>query len=57
MLFVAAGFVLAFGGPGLLFLALLVTPLPDAVAGVATQAVEILGMCTILYGFLAPVGD
>jgi hypothetical protein len=54
MLFVAVGFVLAFGGPGLVFLVSLVAPIPSLVTGGVTQAVEILGMLTILYGFRAP---
>jgi hypothetical protein len=54
MLFIAVGFVLAFGGPGLVFLLSLVAPIPSLVTGGVTQAVEILGMFTILYGFRAP---
>lgn len=54
MLYIAAGFVLTFGGPGLIFLVSLVVPIPTLVVGSATQFVEILGMGTILYGFLSP---
>ncbi|ELY63355.1 DUF7521 family protein [Natrinema versiforme] len=54
MLYIAAGFVLTFGGPGLIFLVSLVVPIPTLVVGSATQFVEILGMGTILYGFIAP---
>jgi len=54
MLFVALGFVLAFGGPGLVFILSLVAPIPELVVGGVTQAVEIIGMLTILYGFRAP---
>jgi len=54
MLFVAVGFLLTFAGPGLVFLVSLVAPIPSLVTGGVTQAVEILGMLTILYGFRAP---
>ncbi|CDK39154.1 hypothetical protein [Halorubrum sp. AJ67] len=54
MLYIAVGFVLTFGGPGVIFLASLVIPLPSLVVGVATRLVEILGMGTILYGFIVP---
>jgi len=54
MLFVGLGFVLAFGGPGLVFILSLVAPIPELVVGGVTQAVEIIGMLTILYGFRAP---
>lgn len=54
MLFIATGFVLTFGGPGLIFLVSLVVSVPQLVVVGATQFVEILGMGTILYGFVAP---
>jgi len=54
MLCIAVGFVLAFGGPGLVFVLSLVAPIPSLVTGGVTQAIEILGMLTILYGFRAP---
>jgi hypothetical protein len=57
MLYVAAGFVLVFGGPGVVFVGSLVAPLPDLAAGALTQLVELTGMVAILYGFLAPLGD
>lgn len=57
MLFIAAGFVLVFGGPGLVFLASLVVPMPNVVLGGLTQASELAGMVSILYGFLTPPGE
>ncbi|WP_176548343.1 hypothetical protein [Natrinema sp. CBA1119] len=54
MLLIATGFVLTFGGPGLIFIVSLVFPIPPLVVGGATQFVEIFGMGTILYGFIAP---
>ncbi|WP_232820465.1 DUF7521 family protein [Halorussus litoreus] len=55
MLYIAAGFVLAFGGPGGIFLVSLVVPLPSVVVGGITQFTEVVGMLAILYGFLKPV--
>lgn len=51
MLFVAIGFVLVFGGPGLLALVYLFTPIANGylVSGL-TQASELAGMLAILYG-------
>lgn len=54
MLFIAAGFVLTFGGPGLIFIFSLVLPIPPLVVNGATQFIELLGMGTMLYGFIAP---
>ncbi len=54
MLFITVGFVLTFGGPGLIFIASLVFPLSPLVVGGATQLTEIFGMGLILYGFIAP---
>ncbi|MFB6151858.1 MAG: hypothetical protein ABEJ40_08645 [Haloarculaceae archaeon] len=57
MLFVAAGFVLTFGGPGAVFVAALVVPMPSAVAGGLTQLSEVAGMLTILYGIRMPARE
>lgn len=54
MLFIAAGFVLTFGGPGLIFIVSQIISIPPLVVGGATQFVEIFGMGTILYGFIVP---
>jgi hypothetical protein len=54
MLYIAAGFSLAFGGPGSIFLLSLVLPIPTLVVGTITQSTELLGMGLILYGFIAP---
>jgi hypothetical protein len=54
MAVIAAGFVLAFGGPGLIFLLSLALPIPSLVVGGITQATEILGMGLVLYGFWMP---
>lgn len=54
MLFIAVGFVLTFGGPGLIFIVSRVVPISPLVVGGATQFVEIFGMGIILYGFIAP---
>ena len=56
ILYIAAGFVLAFGGPGLLFILSLVFPMPIRILNRSTLIVEITGMGMILYGFIASVG-
>jgi hypothetical protein len=50
MLFVAAGFVLLMGVPGLLGVVAVVFPVAQVTAGIFTQISEIVGMCSILYG-------
>lgn len=54
MLFIAAGFLLAFGGPGIVFLVSQMLPVPPLVTAGMTQCIELLGMVMILYGFIAP---
>jgi len=54
MAFIAAGFVLTFGVPGGIYLLAQVVPIPTAVVGIITQAGEVAGMLSILYGFVAP---
>jgi hypothetical protein len=54
MLSIAAGFALAFGGPGGIFLLSLVVPIPQIVVGLITQTTETAGMLLILYGFVSP---
>lgn len=54
MLFVAIGFVLVFGGPGGVFIASLLLPVPSIVTAGLTQVIELAGMLVMLYGFLAP---
>jgi len=50
MLFVAAGFVLLMGGPGLLGVLYFVLPVGQTAIAVLTQVSEVAGMCSILYG-------
>ena len=50
MLFVAAGFVLLMGGPGLLGILFFVLPVGQTAIAILTQASEVAGMCSILYG-------
>lgn len=51
MLFVAVGFVLLTGGPGLVFVVYLLAPgIDPLLVGGATQGSELLGMLSILYG-------
>jgi len=50
MLYVAVGFVLLMGGPGLLGILYFLLPVDEITIGVLTQASEITGMCSILYG-------
>lgn len=50
MLYVALGFVLLMGVPGLLGVLFLVLPVGRVTIGVFTQGSEILGMLSILYG-------
>ena len=54
MLAIAAGFALAFGGPGGIFLLSLVAPIPELAVGIVTQTTETAGMILVLYGFVAP---
>lgn len=54
MLFVAVGFLVAFGGPGGIFVVSQVTPLSPVVTATVTQLTETVGMLTILYGFYLP---
>ena len=54
MLAIAAGFALAFGGPGGVFLLSLVLPIPQLAVGIVTQTTETAGTLLILYGFVAP---
>jgi len=57
MLAIAVGFILAFGGPGTIFLLSLVAPIPSLVVGVVTQTTETVGMLLILYGFVRPAWE
>lgn len=50
MLFVAVGFVLLMGVPGLLGVVFVAFSPDEILIGVLTQASEIIGMCSILYG-------
>lgn len=50
MLYVAVGFVLLMGMPGLLGVLYLLLPVDEVIVGIVTQASEIVGMCSILYG-------
>ena len=50
MLFVAVGFVLLMGVPGLLGVLYFALPVGRTVVPVLTQASEVAGMCSILYG-------
>jgi hypothetical protein len=54
MLAIAAGFAVAFGGPGGIYLLSLVVPIPQLAVGIVTQTTETAGMLLILYGFVAP---
>lgn len=54
MLFIAAGFLLAFGGPGSIFILSIVFPIPPLATNTITQITELIGMFLILYGFFAP---
>ncbi|QKG93745.1 hypothetical protein EXE43_10285 [Halorubrum sp. SS5] len=50
MLFVAVGFVLLMGVPGVLGVLYFALPGGQTVLAVLTQASEVAGMCSILYG-------
>jgi len=50
MLFVAIGFVLVAGGPGVLAIVFFLLPVGELTVGILTQISEIAGMCSILYG-------
>jgi hypothetical protein len=50
MLYVAVGFVLLLGVPGLLGVLVLTLPVKQIIVGALTQASEIFGMLSILYG-------
>lgn len=54
MLYIAVGFVLTFGGPGSIFIASLLVPVPSLVTAGLTQVIELVGMLVMLYGFLLP---
>lgn len=54
MLLIAAGLLLAFGGPGITFLFSQLLPVPPLVTASVTQFTELLGVVTMLYGFIAP---
>jgi hypothetical protein len=50
MLFVSMGFVLVLGVPFAMQILALVGPLPEFVAAALSQAAELAGMASILYG-------
>ena len=50
MLFVAVGFILLMGGPGLLSILYFALSVGRTVIAVLTQASEVAGMCSIFYG-------
>lgn len=54
MLFIATGFLLAFGGPGTIYILQLFLSIPWIVTATITQSTELIGFLLILYGFVAP---